>query len=217
MLVARPRKDAAEPCARARLVNAFWALMEGGPAAEISVGAVTRAAGCNRGTFYYHFKDIDELRKTAVSQMLLDDGALADGVWRAALEGDIDSLFEHGGSECLHRLVLALESGSAPLVNTIARTTVIDRWTRAACTDGEELAPDARFAIQFMVSGVMSLMVAMGYSNEGVSPLPKIELGPCARDYLASVALATLDAVAKAQGIDRDDLAARLSKAVPPA
>lgn len=184
--------------------------MEAEPAVEISVGAVTRAAGCNRGTFYYHFKDIEGLRRAAVSQMLLDDGAMTDDVWRAVLMGDIDTLFANDGVGWLHRLVLALESGMAPLVNSVARKTVMDRWAQAVCPDGGELASDARFAIQFMVSGVMSLMVAVGYSNEGMAPMPRIELGPCARAYLARVASATVDTVAKAQGIGRDDLIARL-------
>ena len=208
--MARPRKDAEGPCARARLVEAFWGLLEQGPGAEVSVGAVTRAAGCNRGTFYYHFKDIDELKRTAIGQLLLDDGALVDELWRAALEGDVAHLLEQGDTVCLHRLVIAMESGSAHLVDRTVRRGVLDRWKRAVCPDGGELAPDACFAIQFMVSGIMSLVVALGYSNEGMGPVQAIGLGSCARTYLLDVASATADAVAAAQSMDRDTLLARL-------
>ncbi len=209
--MARPRKDAAEPGARERLVEAFWQLLEGSSVADISVGAVTRAAGCNRGTFYYHFADIEELLKTAIGQMFQEDGVLARGIGRAVIGRDVDDLLEGGGSECLHRLVLALESGAAPLVNTMAREIALERWTEAACPEGGELAPDASFAIQFMLSGVLSLAAAVGFSNEDASSLPKIEIGPHARSYLRSAAATTIDTVAEAQGIDRGDLAARLA------
>lgn len=208
--MARPRKDAAEPGARERLVEAFWQLLEESSVADISVGAVTRAAGCNRGTFYYHFADIEELQKTAIGQMFLEDGVLVCGIWRASLGRDVDGLLAGDGSECLHRLVLALKSGAAPLVNTMAREMALERWTEAACPEGGELAPDARFAIQFMLSGVLSLAAAVGFSYEDASSLPKIEIGPHARSYLRSAAAATVDTVAEAQGIDRGDLAARL-------
>ena len=208
--MARPRKDAVGPCARARLIEAFWGLLEQGSGAELSVGAVTRAAGCNRGTFYYHFKDIDELQHTAIDQLLLDDGALVDELWRAALTGDVAHLLEQGDGPRLHRLVVAMESGSAHLVDRTVRRGVLDRWRRAVCPDGGELAPDACFAIQFMVSGIMSLVVALGYSNEGMDPGHSIELGPHARAYLLDVAAATVGAVAAAQDVDRDELTARL-------
>lgn len=208
--MARPRKDAEGPCARARLVEAFWELLDQGTDADLSVGAVTRIAGCNRGTFYYHFKDIDELQRTAIGQLLLDDGALVDELWHAALAGDVAHLLDQGDALSLHRLVIAMESGSAHLVDRTVRRGVLDRWKRAVLPDGGELAPDACFAIQFMLSGIMSMVVAMGYSNEGMGPVRTVELGSCARAYLLDVASATADAVAAAQHMDRADLIARL-------
>lgn len=208
--MARPRKDAAEPCARARLIEAFWDLAKQGSDAELSVGAVARAAGYNRGTFYYHFKDIEELRGAAVDGLLLGDGALIESLWCAAVEGDIDALTDGALDTRLHRLIVAMESGSVHLVNRIVRQAALDRWTRIACPDGGELAPDACFAIQFMVSGIMSLVVAVGYAHEGASPHPVIEVGSDARAYLADVAAATVAAVAAAQGMDPNDLMQRL-------
>lgn len=51
--MARPRKDADAPDARTRIIEAFWELIENNSIFELSVGEVTRAAQCNRGTFYY--------------------------------------------------------------------------------------------------------------------------------------------------------------------
>ena len=57
--MARPRKDADVACARQRIVDAFWQLLQDRPAHEIVVGAVADAAHCNRGTFYYYFPDME--------------------------------------------------------------------------------------------------------------------------------------------------------------
>lgn len=59
--MARPRKDADEPGARERIADAFWELLECTPRSAMTVGAVVKAAGCNRGTFYYYFSDLDVL------------------------------------------------------------------------------------------------------------------------------------------------------------
>lgn len=204
----RPRKDSAEPCAPERLIGAFWNLLERG--GEVSVGAVAQAASCNRSTFYYHFRGIDELEDTAVRKALVESGGLADEVWKAAVTGDFEALLSYDEKN-LHYLVLALESGLAPVVNEMVRSTVLDRWAEAACSEGEQLAPDATFAIQFMASGVLSLVVALGYSNEGAGQPPRISLGPSAREYLKKVAADTIEAVAAAQGLEPGHLMERLN------
>ena len=43
------------------MIEAFWQLLENNQLHEISVGMIVAKAGCNRGTFYYHFADKDEL------------------------------------------------------------------------------------------------------------------------------------------------------------
>ena len=69
--MARPRKDADAPDARTRIIEAFWELIENNSIFELSVGEVTRAAQCNRGTFYYYFHDFDELVAIAIAQLRL--------------------------------------------------------------------------------------------------------------------------------------------------
>ena len=83
--MARPRKDADAPDARTRIIEAFWELIENNSIFELSVGEVTRAARCNRGTFYYYFHDFDELVAIAIAQLLQDNELITDasGIFRA--------------------------------------------------------------------------------------------------------------------------------------
>jgi len=54
---------------RARILNAGEALLAERPAPAITVDAVAEAAGIAKGTFYYHFQNVDELA-TAVGAKL---------------------------------------------------------------------------------------------------------------------------------------------------
>lgn len=46
---------------RKRLINAFWNLYKTERIEKISIGAIARKAGVNRGTFYEYFSDIYDL------------------------------------------------------------------------------------------------------------------------------------------------------------
>ena len=65
--MARPKKSN-QPSVRDRMIEAFWQLLEDNQLHEISVGMIVAKAGCNRGTFYYHFADKDELMLAALSR-----------------------------------------------------------------------------------------------------------------------------------------------------
>lgn len=55
---------------RAQIVEAGAILVAEGPAKALTVDAVVKAAGVAKGTFYYHFQNIDEL-VTAVGEQLV--------------------------------------------------------------------------------------------------------------------------------------------------
>lgn len=210
--MARPRKDTAEPNARTRLIEAFWGLLEDLNVSELSIGKVAEAAGCNRGTFYYYFADLDNLVISAVSELFDSDGSVADALWKLSTEGDASVLDDPAARRLLHRLVVAIGGGAGQQVNKAARTGAYRHWRALVCSDGADLAPDACFAIQFMVSGVLGFLVAYGFSHESGGDFDLGALGPDARGYLQDVAFRTISAVARAQHMDERNLVARLSK-----
>ena len=113
--MARPRKDADEPGARERIADAFWELLECTPRSAMTVGAVVKAAGCNRGTFYYYFSDLDVLAASAVREEFFSDDALVRAIFGALVEGDAGSLQRRVPRRRLRRMAVAIRAGERRL------------------------------------------------------------------------------------------------------
>ena len=157
--MARPRKDADAPDARTRIIEAFWELIENNSIFELSVGEVTRAAQCNRGTFYYYFHDFDELVAIAMTQLLQDNELITDALWHFSSEGDL-SAFDRRDVRCLlRRIVITMRAGAAEQVVQGIHTIIIDRVREIVHPDGEELKADSSFAVGFLVSGIMGFVM----------------------------------------------------------
>ena len=163
--MARPRKDADAPDALTRIIEAFWELTENNSIFELSVGEVTRAAQCNRGTFYYYFHDFDELVAIAIAQLLQDNELITDALWHFSSEGDL-SAFDRRDVRCLlRRIVITMRAGAAEQVVQGIHTIIIDRVREIVHPDGEELKADSSFAVGFLVSGIMGFVMAVGFAR----------------------------------------------------
>lgn len=203
--MARPRKDAQDPCARQRLIDAFWALLETRPVHEITVGALVEVAGCNRGTFYYYFADVDALVAFAAEE-LLGDGSLSLAVFRCLVAGSPASVMHEVAPERIAHAALLMRSGELQTIEVALRRAVQGLWQGRLCGAGEELSPTACFAIQFMVGGMLGYIIWSSRLEQPFRPLPRVE-----RVYLAQVARATVETVARAQGMTPVEVVARLT------
>lgn len=191
--MARPRKDADAPDARTRIIEAFWELIENNSIFELSVGEVTRAAQCNRGTFYYYFHDFDELVAIAIAQLLQDNELITDVLWHFSSEGDL-SAFDRRDVRCLlRRIVITMRAGAAEQVVQGIHTIIIDRVREIVHPDGEELKADSSFAVGFLVSGIMGFVMAVGFAREGGEEIDLEQLGDSACAYLRAVAMQTVE------------------------
>ena len=68
--MARPRYEAGQAHARQRIVEAFWTQLAATPFPRMSVLGLCRTAGLNKNTFYYHFRDLDDLAEAALAESL---------------------------------------------------------------------------------------------------------------------------------------------------
>ena len=59
--MARPRKSDRDEMATVKIENAYWSLLETERYSDITVLRVSQEAGINRNSFYYHYKDINDL------------------------------------------------------------------------------------------------------------------------------------------------------------
>lgn len=206
--MARPRKDAEGPGARARLIDAFWRLAGTCPAHELSAAAVAEAACVNRGTFYYYFPDMDALIACAIREEVLQDDVLPNVLFTLLVQGDAGALTRDIPRPRLRRVALIMGSGEMHTVITAVREAVHMRWLAALRPPAGELAPASVFAIQFMVSGVLSYIANAAKAEEDAVDVPL--LGEAERTYVGAVARETVAAVARAEGMDEREVVARL-------
>ena len=59
--MARPKKSDHDEIATVKIENAFWSLLETERYSDITVLRISQEAGINRNSFYYHYRDIDDL------------------------------------------------------------------------------------------------------------------------------------------------------------
>lgn len=202
--MARPRKDAELACARLRLIDAFWELLAHRSVQDITIGALTAAAGCNRATFYYHFEDMGALVDEAVRAEIDSGGLVAPEVFSAFAGGEADALRRRVPATQLRRLCLVIRAGMFPVFERAVRDSVQEAWESRLCDAGEPLDPAATFAIQYMVGGMLGFAA---WSVQGRRPRA---LAEAERAYLVDVARATVDAVARAQGMSSDEVIERI-------
>lgn len=202
--MARPRKDSCEPDARRRIIEAFWILLGQRPLRSITIGAVSKLAGCNRTTFYYHFADMDVLVASAIQDELLADNILARQLSFVLSGGEV-SVASSMLSAPVQRIALAMRSGEMHTIMGILEDVVVGLWEQALCAEGGRLSDDARFAIQFMLHGIMgqlALTVREGGEAPGLSEATDV--------FVAQAAQLAMQAVAQAQGMGAEEVRERL-------
>ncbi|WP_449315930.1 TetR/AcrR family transcriptional regulator [Rubneribacter sp.] len=154
----RPRKDANAPDAQQRLVGAFWLLLETSRVSELTVGTLCAQAGCNRGTFYYHFADLDALVYRAIEQELLGRDSVAAAVF-GLLSGTGEApLADMADERRMRRMGLLLEQGGTDLVTAKIKEVILGMWHAVLRPDGSPLSADARIILEFAASGMMGFL-----------------------------------------------------------
>ena len=63
--MARPKKNDRDAMATVRIEDSFWKLLEEMSYSDITVLRISQESGTNRNSFYYHYKDIDDLARSA--------------------------------------------------------------------------------------------------------------------------------------------------------
>ena len=156
--MARPRKDSPEPSARERLIEAFWALLEERPYAQITLSDVARAAGVRRNTFYYHYANVSDLAEDAlrgyIPVALQGIGALRAG----RLDQHLSMLFASDPHNLLARrmTLIAGPHGTMELIGVV-KGIVWELWIDMLGID-ESKRPLFEFVIGGLLSSASYLM-----------------------------------------------------------
>ncbi|MBC2888303.1 TetR/AcrR family transcriptional regulator [Gordonibacter massiliensis (ex Traore et al. 2017)] len=154
--MARPKYREGELTARERLEDAFWELLAQHPVGEITVGMLCARAGCNRGTFYYHFEGIEDMAARVAAESLpnqipaLVRGYLADG----AVSVD----FDEAAKRDVERLALLVGRHSSPELARTVKAALVKSRLDDLGIEWESLGAQGRVIVSFMADGLLGAL-----------------------------------------------------------
>lgn len=191
--MARPKKSDRAAMATVRIEDAFWKLMEEMSYSDITVLRVSQESGTNRNSFYYHYKDIDDLARSAFINNI--DEKISRALFSALLPGigNKNAPVPVLGSELLphsERIMLCARSDSL-FLNRLVKDLLIKVWFEALEIDGSGLSPVEQLQVDFIFSGLVSVL---GSREVEGSPLIMTELS---MTEIGKTAIATLKSIAE--------------------
>lgn len=167
--MARPRKSE-RSTADIRLVNAFWALLEHHRLANITVGMVAEQAELNRGTFYYHFKSMDDLIDRAIEDEVLGNGSILQNMLSLIAGSSTANGFEAFIKQDMERIALLIKQGGMDSFSIKIKCLMFGTWKAILCDEGEELSPSTRMIIEYSTSGAIGIIAYGALHGSGEVP-----------------------------------------------
>lgn len=204
----RPRIDTNEPSAVDRIYEAYWKLLEDNMVKDITISMVSATAGCNRGTFYYHFKDMDELLYRIIEKDLMgsEDESYAHLIFRMLATPSSELLLEQVESKMTRHLFLLASQGGMEIVGSKIKEIVRNMWQSILCEDGRELSFESLLMIEYSVSGLISLILMVYRMREHGYELPEsIDM-----EALQQVARIQIVRLARCESVDPAEVLLRL-------
>lgn len=157
--MARPRKDSGEPPAQLRLEEAFWELFANHPVDKITVNMIVSKAGCSRGSFYYHYTDMDDLTDEIVTHTFPDEiPYILLRMVTTKEKATVDALAHSHLREKVDRLCLLLGPNSTMRIIGKVRQAIFDAWLKALGFEEETMPREARIVLEFVINGVTGVL-----------------------------------------------------------
>lgn len=150
---------------KVRLADALWSCLEDKRLADISVGDVIEAADVSRGSFYYHFPDLDHLTAWALSCEIMDSDRQGHSF---ALLSSREVVPEETPvmSRSITRVCLLLDRGGMSAVFEVSLDAMLDMWTSALCGPGEVLPDSVVAQLEYAVGGMVGMLARASRSSE---------------------------------------------------
>ena len=193
-MMARPKKANKDEMATVRIENAFWKLLETESYSDITVLRISQEAGTNRNSFYYHYKDVNDLAYSAFINN-------ASGGATEKLMSMLLSAFQTNSNQPLTNIepemlfhlkrVMLCASSDSVFLNHLTRDLLRQIWFEALSIDEAVLTPVDNLQINFIFSG---LTTVLGCPEINASPLlmsslSQTEVGKASVAALKTIAL----------------------------
>ncbi|MDO4854180.1 MAG: TetR/AcrR family transcriptional regulator [Coriobacteriia bacterium] len=204
----RPRIDTNEPSAVDRIYEAYWKLLEDNMVKDITISMVSATAGCNRGTFYYHFKDMDDLLYRVIEKDLMgsEDESYAHLIFRMLATPSSELLLAQVENKMTRHLYLLASQGGMEIVSSKIKEIIRNMWKDILCEEGHELSFESLLMIEYSVSGLISIILMVCRMKDQGCEIPEsIDV-----DALQQVARIQIVRLARFEDVDPSEILMRL-------
>ena len=150
------------------ITDAFWQLAKDDGINAVSVSAVMKRAGYNRGTFYVYFTDIPDLVMQTEQDLLADFSDMTDEMREKGLPSDISGIIElmmRKIDALGDRIYILLGKGGDPNFVSMVRKEMIERFPIPH--------PDKEYIVTFVTSALVG-MLTHWYESGKAEPIDKV-------------------------------------------
>jgi AcrR family transcriptional regulator len=167
--MARPRRNTGEKSAYERIRDAYWKLLSEMPYSRITIEALSREAGVNHNSIYYHFDNIEDMAVRLFEENLEGDVAktlitafLNESASLPAIASDKDLLAR------IQRTRLYMKSEN-PLLSRLVKKRLKREWFDSIGISEECLSWENRADIEFIFSGIIDVVGSDLFEADPVS------------------------------------------------
>jgi AcrR family transcriptional regulator len=154
----RPRKDAPGGSAKERLENAFWNLLAEGSFSDMTIKTISRRAGVNHNTFYYHYDNLNDMAQKLFDKNMMQ-GTPAIIAKALHSEHPTEDMLKLTDEEVARmRKVQLFARSDSPVFSRILRTSIRNVWLEMSGIDESDLSEDERMDVEFAVGGEIALL-----------------------------------------------------------
>ena len=155
----RPRKSEPDENATVKMENAFWSLLETEKYRDITVLRISQEAGINRNSFYYHYRDIDDLAYKAFMNNAYNDvtKTLVTALLSAFQEGKSAPVFDMSILPYSKRIMLCARSDS-PYLNQLVNELLKKAWFDSISVREDMLSEDEKLQFRFISAGIVAVL-----------------------------------------------------------
>lgn len=162
--MARPKREPGVPDARQRLADAFWDMLSEMPFSEMTVLGISARAQVNHNSFYYHFRNIEDMAQTLFRENMLPEMPRLMLPFLLEGSGRLPEL-SRKEREVLEahfmRARLFAQSGS-PFLTGILEDSIRDLWLQTYGLEESDLDRTQVDQLVFVFGGLVALIAEMG-------------------------------------------------------
>ena len=153
--MARPKKEDSGQ-ATIRIENAFWSMLAEMPYNRITVHGLSRRAGVNHNTFYYHFENIEDLAQKALEHNMIPEvpSLILNGLQYGSFD-ELVFLMSQGKEVNFQRACLAIQ-GNSPFLQSLVKDKFRSLWLTQLGIHEEDLTLEEQVELSFILNGLVA-------------------------------------------------------------